>query len=107
MTPYGLINGETQNLGLGGAFVRFLEQPNSNNNGLPIVSPGRWYSLWIRVRDESLPHTSRLISCAAQVIWTNTTNDANQMKSREIGVRFSRLRVSEPQTVIKALSQYI
>ena len=108
MTPYGLMEGETKNLGLGGAFVHFREGPSSNN-GLPVVSPGKWYSLWLRLHDEGQGprRESRLVSFTAQVVWANTINPDRQTKSREIGVYFTRPFVRDPHLIIKAISPRI
>ena len=108
MTPRGLMEGATRNLSLGGAFVHFREGLTSNN-GISVVSPGKWYSLWIRLNGngEGPQDESRLVSFTAQVVWANTINPDHQTKSREIGLYFTRPFVSNPQLIIKAISQKI
>ena len=73
-----LVDGETQNLSLGGAFIRFSEEPRSNHN-LHVVINAK----------------GRFISCTAQVVWSDTSIHASQNKSIGVGVRFTKMMLND------------
>jgi len=106
MTPYGFLRGEIINLGLGGALIQLPKRAKSGN-GFPVISVGKYYSLWIRFNGEGLYNESRLVSVIAKVVWANNSNSEAEAKSRELRVCFMRPSASEAQTIIKTISQYI
>ncbi len=78
LTPSGLVDGKTENLGLGGTFIRLSGQLESNHN----------LSVVITVK-------GRFISCTAQVVWADTPSSAGQNKASGIGVRFTRMMLND------------
>jgi len=106
MTPYGFLQGEIINLGLGGALIHLPKRAKSGN-GFPVISIGKYYTLWIRLNSEGLYDESRLVSVIAKVVWANTSNSDAEAKSRELRVCFMRPSACEAQTIIKTISQYI
>ena len=79
-TPTGLVDGTTENLSLGGAFIRVSSQLNSSHN-FPVVLNGK----------------GRLISCTAQVVWSDECKISDKNKSLGIGVRFTRMMLNDRQ----------
>jgi hypothetical protein len=106
MTPYGFIEGEIINLSLGGALIQMPKGARSGN-GFPVISVGKYYSLWIGLNGEGLYDEHRLVSVIGKVIWTNNRTAETETKSREFRVCFVRPSAGEAQTMIKTISQYI
>jgi hypothetical protein len=106
MTPYGLLRGEIINLGLGGALIHLPKKAESGN-GFPVISIGKYYSLWIRLNSEGLYDESRLVSVIGKVVWVNTRNSDAERKSRELRVCFVNPSANEAQTIIKTISPCI
>jgi len=78
MTGNGLIDGEIQDLSLGGAFIHCLEMPNpSDNFSMVITAEGR------------------LISVTAAVVWTGTQRFSNKNVLGGIGVRFKQIFIND------------
>lgn len=102
MTPYGLLRGEIINLGLGGALIHLSKKAESGN-GFPVISIGKYYSLWIRLNSEGLYDESRLVSVVGKVVWVNTRNSDAEVKSRELRVCFVNPSANEAQTIIKTI----
>ena len=67
-----LIDGETKNLSLGGAFVRCAEQPK----------PGRVFRMTIE------PSKGRLFLVSAEVVWSDSYRVKDKTVLRGLGVRF-------------------
>jgi len=78
LTPNGLVDGKTENLSLGGAFIRLSNELNSNHN-LPII----------------ITTKGRFISYTAQVVWSDTRSPADQGKASGIGVRFTKMMLND------------
>jgi hypothetical protein len=76
--PTGLVDGTTENLSLGGAFIRLSNELNSNHN----------LSLVLDVK-------GRFIPCTAQVVWSDERNFSDQRKFLGIGVRFTRMMLHD------------
>jgi hypothetical protein len=106
MTPYSLLEAEIINLSLGGALIQFTEKIKLGN-GFPVVGVGKYYSLWIRMKSKGFQNESRLVSALAKVIWANTGNFDSGKNLRKLGVHFIRSSVSDAQSIIKIISQYI
>ena len=73
-TPTGLVDGTTEDLSLGGAFIRLSRELNSNHN-LPLV----------------FDVEGRFVPCNAQIVWSDERNLSDQRKFLGIGVRFTRM----------------
>lgn len=106
MTPYGLLEGEIINISLGGASIQFSEEIKFGN-GFPAVGVGKYYSLWIRIKGKWLQNESRLVSAVAKVVWVNSRNFDNGKNLRELGIRFRKSSVSDAQSIIRTISQYV
>lgn len=74
MTGNGLVDGEIQDLSLGGAFIHCLEMPNPRDNFSMVITTG-----------------GRLISVTAAVVWTGTQRFSNKNVLGGIGVRFKKI----------------
>ena len=77
-TPNGLVDGTTENLSLGGAFIRLSDQLTS---GLELAAV--------------LDVKGRFIPCSAQVVWADEPILSEQGKSLGIGVRFTRMMLHD------------
>ena len=75
-TPTGLVDGKTEDLSLGGAFIRLSNELSSNHN-LPLV----------------LDVKGRLLPCEAQIVWSDERNLSDQRKFLGIGVRLSLIHI--------------
>jgi len=89
MTPNGLIDGKTQNLSIGGAFVNCPAPPN-NNYGFRMV----------------LTAKGRLILVNAQVIWPEILNTSDLPKSCGIGVRFTGILINDRQFLSHEIAKH-
>jgi len=106
MRPYGLIQGEIINLSLGGAHIQ-MPKGTESGNGFPVISIGKYYSLWISLNSYGLRDESRLVFLSGKVIWANNGTSEAETKSREFRICFVRPSVDEAQTMIKTVSQHI
>ena len=77
-TPTGLVDGTTEDLSLGGAFIRLSRELNSNHN-LPLV----------------FDVEGRFVPCNAQIVWSDERNLSDQRKFLGIGVRFTRMMLND------------
>ena len=78
MTGDGLVDGEIQDLSLGGAFIHCLEMPNPwDNFSMVITAEGR------------------LISVTAAVVWTGTQRSSSKNVLGGIGVRFKKIFIND------------
>ena len=89
-TPNGLVDGTTENLSLGGAFVRLSDQLASGRE-LPAV----------------LDVKGRFIPCSAQVVWADEPILSDQGKPLGIGVRFTRMMLHDREFLHSEISNYI
>jgi len=88
-TSSGLVNGKTENLSLGGAFIRLSNQLNTDNN-LPLV----------------LDAKGRLIPCNAQIVWSEERNLSDHTRRLGIGVRFTRMMLHDREFLYRAISSH-
>jgi hypothetical protein len=88
-TPTGLVDGKTENLSLGGAFIRLSNELNSSHN-LPVV----------------LNAKGRFIPCTAQIVWSNERNLSDQRKFLGIGVRFTRMMLHDREFLYREISNH-
>jgi len=70
----GLIDGRTQNVSLGGAFIRCAQKPDLENN----------FRLVMTTKD-------RLILVNAEVVWTNGHRSDGRSNQHGMGVRFTKI----------------
>ena len=73
-TPDGLVDGQTQNLSLGGALIRCPKTPNLKENFRLVMTAN-----------------ARLILVTAEVAWTNFSNFAAKPKFGAMGIRFTSM----------------
>ena len=73
-TSNGLVDGKTQNVSLGGAFIRCPEKINLEDR----------FRLVMTTKD-------RLILVNAEVVWSNGRKSEGKSAYREIGVRFTNI----------------
>jgi hypothetical protein len=88
-TPTGLVDGKTENLSLGGGFIRLSNELNSSHN-LPVV----------------LNAKGRFISCTAQIVWSDERNLSDQRKFLGIGVRFTRIMLHDREFLHGEISNH-
>ena len=90
LTHNGLVDGKTENLSLGGAFIRFPERPNVNHSlSMVITAKGR------------------LISLTAEVVWSETQGRDDKSKFCKMGVRFTKIMISDRQFLSKMISKHL
>ena len=78
LSPNGLVDGKTQNISLGGIFIRLAGRLKSNHN-VPVV---------ITVK-------GRFISCTARAVWSDNPSPADQNKVIGIGFRFTKMMLND------------
>ena len=84
-TPDGLVDGQTQNLSLGGAFVRCREIPDLQNN----------FRMVITARE-------RLILVNAEVIWSYGSQADGKSTAHGMGIRFTNMS-SNDRTFLRSV----
>jgi hypothetical protein len=89
-SPDGLVDGTTENLSLGGAFIRLSKELNASQN-LPIV----------------LDANGRFIPCTAQLVWTDQRKLSDQSNSVGIGVRFTRMMLYDREFLHREILDHI
>jgi hypothetical protein len=89
-TPTGLFDGKTEDISLGGAFIRLSRELNSNYN-LPMVFDAK----------------GRLIPCNAQIVWSDKRNLSDQRRFLGIGVRFTRMMLNDREFLYREISNHI
>ncbi|MEE9120917.1 MAG: PilZ domain-containing protein [Syntrophobacteria bacterium] len=73
-TSNGLVDGQTQNVSLGGAFIRCLEQPDLEDN----------FRLVMSTKD-------RLVLVNAEIVWSNGRKSEGKSAYHELGIRFTKI----------------
>lgn len=89
-TPTGLVDGKTENLSLGGAFIRLSNEFKSTAD-LPVVIDAK----------------GRLIPCTAQIVWSDEPSLSDQSKSAGIGVRFTGMMLHDRKFLYDEISNHI
>ncbi len=89
-TPSGLLDGYTQNLSLGGAFVRCQEIPDLEDN----------FRLVMTARE-------RLILVNAEVVWSNGTKSNGKFTFRGLGIRFTNISSNDRAFLSGIISAHI
>jgi hypothetical protein len=73
-TSNGLVDGQTQNVSLGGAFIRCPAKPDLEDN----------FRLVMSTKD-------RLVLVNAEIVWSNGRKSEGKSSYHEMGVRFTKL----------------
>jgi len=88
-TPTGLLDGKTEDISLGGAFIRLSNELKSSHN-LPVV----------------LNAKGRFIPCNAQIVRSDERNLSEQKKFLGIGVRFTRMMLHDREFIYREISNH-
>ena len=73
-TSNGLADGQTQNVSLGGAFIRCPEKPDLEDN----------FRLVMSTKD-------RLVLVNAEIVWSNGRKSEGKSAYHEMGIRFTKI----------------
>ena len=88
-TSEGLVDGRTQNISLGGAFIRCAVKPVLEEN----------FRLVMTTKD-------RLILVNAEVIWSNGHKSEGKTTHHEMGVRFTKLSSNDRSFLSGVISKH-
>ena len=80
MVGSDLVDGEIEDLSLGGAFIRCSAMPNGKDTFRMVISA-----------------KGRLISLTGEMVWKDVKKSKNQTTFRGMGVRFSQLLIGDRQ----------
>jgi len=87
---WSLVDGKTEDLSLGGAFIRLSNEFDSNHN-LPLI----------------LDVKGRFIPCNAQIVWSDERKLSDQRKFLAIGVRFTRMMLHDREFLYREISNHV
>ncbi|MBW2625422.1 MAG: PilZ domain-containing protein, partial [Deltaproteobacteria bacterium] len=73
-TSNGLVDGQTQNVSLGGAFIRCPQKPDLDDN----------FRLVMSTKD-------RLVLVNAEIVWSNGRKSEGKSAYHEMGIRFTKI----------------
>ena len=73
-TSNGLVDGQTQNVSLGGAFIRCSEKPDLEDSFRLVMSS-----------------KDRLVLVIAEIVWSNGRKSEGKSAHHEMGIRFTKL----------------
>lgn len=90
MTPNGLVDGRTENLSLGGAFIRFPEHSNFSHTITMVITA-----------------KGRLISLTAELIWVDVRRQGEKSKTSGIGVRFKKIMMNDRQFLHRVINKHL
>ena len=88
-TSNGLADGRTQNISLGGAFIRCTEKPTLEKN----------FRLVMTAKE-------RLILVNAEVVWSNGRKSEGKSTHHEMGVRFTKLSSNDRTFLSGVISKH-
>ena len=89
MVGNDLVDGEIEDLSLGGAFIRCSTMPNGKDN----------FHMVIRAK-------GRLISLTGEMVWKDVQKFNNQTTFRGMGVRFSQLLIGDRQFLRDVIAKH-
>ena len=89
-TPDGLVDGQTQNLSLGGAFVCCAELPNLQDDFLLVMTS-----------------KDRLILVNAEVVWSNGSKSSAKSTAHGMGIRFTKILSNDRTFLSGIISNHI
>jgi hypothetical protein len=84
-----LVDGEIEDLSLGGAFIRCSAMPNSKKNFHMVISV-----------------KGRLISLTGEMVWKDVQEFNNQTMFRGMGVRFQQLLIGDRQFLRDVIAKH-
>jgi hypothetical protein len=84
-----LIDGEIEDLSLGGAFIRCSAMPNGSDNLYLVISA-----------------KGRLISLTGEIVWTDVQKFNNKTTFRGMGVRFRQILFGDRQFLRDVISKH-
>ena len=90
LTAQGPIEGEVNNISLGGAFVHCQEQPESNETFRMIIK---------------VPHSRQFLRASARVARSNIYNPEGSAEPRGIGVRFVEISDDDRQYIREVVAE--
>ncbi len=90
LTAQGPIEGEVNNISLGGAFVHCQEQPESNETFRMIIK---------------VPHSRQFLRASARVARSNIYNPEGADEPRGIGVRFVEISDDDRQYIREVVAE--
>ena len=88
-TPTGLVDGHTQNISLGGAFVRCREIPDLQDNFRMVMTT-----------------KERLILVNAEVVWSNENESNDKSTFHGMGIRFTNISSNDRTFLRSVISSY-
>jgi len=88
-TSNGLADGRTQNVSLGGAFIRCTQKPKLEEN----------FRLVMTAKE-------RLILVNAEVVWSNGSKSEGKSTHHEMGVRFTKLSSNDRSFLSGVISKH-
>jgi hypothetical protein len=89
MVGDALVDGEIQDLSLGGAFIRCSSMPNGKDNFHMVISA-----------------KGRLISLTGEMVWKDVHTLNSQTRFRGMGVRFNKLLIGDRQFLRDVIAKH-
>ena len=89
MVGNDLVDGEIEDLSLGGAFIRCSVMPNGNDSFHLVISA-----------------KGRLISVTGEMVWKDVQKLNNQTRFRGMGVRFGQLLIGDRQFLRDVIAKH-
>ena len=84
-----LVDGTTENLSLGGAFIRLSQQVNSSADMVLVLNA-----------------KGHFIPCSAHVVWSDERKLSDRKRSLGIGVRFTRMMLHDREFLYREISHH-
>ncbi len=88
-TSNGLIDGQTHNVSLGGAFIRCPERPDLEDN----------FRLVMSTKD-------RLVLVNAEIVWSNGRKSEGKSAYHEMGIRFTKISSNDRSFLSGVISNH-
>jgi hypothetical protein len=88
-TSNGLIDGQTHNVSLGGAFIRCPEKPDLEDN----------FRLVMSTKD-------RLVLVNAEIVWSNGRKSEGKSTYHEMGIRFTKISSNDRSFLSGVISNH-
>ena len=89
-TSNGLVDGYTQNVSLGGAFIRCPQKPDLEDN----------FRLVMSTKD-------RLVLVNAEIVWTNGHKSEGKSAYHEMGIRFTKISGNDRTFLSGVISNHV
>ena len=88
-TSNGLVDGQTHNVSLGGAFIRCPEKPDLEDN----------FRLVMSTKD-------RLVLVNAEIVWSNGRKSEGKSAYHEMGIRFTKISSNDRSFLSGVISNH-